>query len=216
VTGDASVLYDAGTAALGMGKLGEATAFLMAARRIDPRAGDVRRNLTIAERTVAVARGESSAPIPRGPALALSAPEAWWLAAILVLAGAAAGIAALWREPNPAGSARHPSARWLGRSAAAAIGLGLFLSVWLAAGAVAERRHPEAVVVAMSVEARRGVDESPRAPILLRAGERVRAGRTHGDDVEVRIGGSAIGWVPRSALWYVADAPRYTAGFHSH
>jgi len=69
--------------------------------------------------------------------------------------------------------------------------------------------------VAMSVEARRGVDESPRAPILLREGERLRTGRIRGDDVEVFIGGSPIGWVPRAALWNVADAARYTPGFRS-
>ena len=44
MTGDAGVLYDAGTAALGRGSIGEATAFLLAAKRNDPREGDIRRN----------------------------------------------------------------------------------------------------------------------------------------------------------------------------
>lgn len=211
--GDAGVLYDAGTAALGRGQIGEATALLLAARRIDPRAGDVRRNLVIAERTVAASRGESLPPMPQGPAFALSTAEGWWLAALLMAAGAAAGIVAIRRSERE--SIRSRMTLWLRRGAAAGTAAGLFLAAWLGAGALSERRHPEAVVVAMSVEARRGVDEAPRAPILLRAGERVRVGRRHGDDVEVRIGGSPVGWVPNAALWIVADAPRYTAGFHS-
>jgi len=213
MTADAGILYDAGTAALGRGSIGEATAFLLAAKRIDPRAGDIRRNLAIAERTVAAARGEELPPMPRGPALALSAAEGWWLAALLVALGAAAGIAAIVRSERSLPAGRL--ARWLPRGAAAGIAAGLLLAAWLTAGAVSERRHPEAIVVAMSVEARSGVDEAPRAPILMRAGERARAGRAHGDDVEVIIGGSPVGWVPRAALWNVADAPRYTAGFRS-
>jgi hypothetical protein len=214
MTADAGALYDAGTTALGRGQIGEATAFLLAARRVDPRAGDVRRNLAIAERTVAASRGESVPPMPQGPALALSAGEGWWLAAILLTAGAAAGIAAIVRaEREPV---RTRATRWLRRGAAAGAASGLLLAAWLTVGAVSERRHPEAVVVAMSVEARSGVDEAPRTPILLRAGEQVHAGRTHGDDVEILIGGSPVGWVPSAALWNVADTPRYTAGFRSH
>lgn len=211
--GDAGALYDAGTAALGQGRIGEATAFLLAARRIDPRAGDVRRNLAIAERTVAASRGETPPAMPQGPALALSAGEGWWLAALLIAAGAAAGIVAIRRAGREPVASR--AARRLRLGAAAGVAAGLLLAAWLTAGAVSERRHPEAVVVAMSVEARRGVDEAPRAPILLRSGERVHAGRVHGDDVEVWIGGSPVGWVPKAALWNVAEAPRYTAGFRS-
>jgi hypothetical protein len=212
VTADASALYNAGTAALERGNIGEAIALLVAARRIDPRAPDVRRNLAIAERTVAAARGETPPPMPGGgPAIALSAAEGWWLAAILVALGAAAGIVALWGWGGRGG--QRPRA-WK-RGAAAALASGALLAAWLSAGAIFERRHPEAVVVAASVEARRGVDEAPRSPILLRAGERVRTGQTHGDDVEVLLGGSPIGWVPRAALWNVADAPRYTGGLRS-
>lgn len=211
---DAAALYNAGTAALGRGEIGEAVAFLLAARRIDPRAADARRNLAIAERAVSRGRGEAAPPMPRGPALELSAAEGWWLAAILLAIGAAAGITSIVagagiRAKSPARAA------WLGRGAVALGLAGLLASAGLAARAIAERRHPEAVVVVMSVEARRGVDETPRTPILLREGERVRTGRIRGDDVEVFIGGSPIGWVPRAALWNVADAARYTPGFRS-
>jgi len=212
VTADASSLYNAGTAALDRGNIGEAIALLSAAKRIDPRAPDVRRNLAIAERSVAAARGETPPPMPGGgPAIALSAAEGWWLAAILLALGAVAGIVALLEGGRRGG---RRSRAWK-RGAAAALTSGALLAAWLSAGAIFERRHPEAVVVAASVEARRGVDEAPRSPILLRAGERVRTGQTHGDDVEVLLGGSPIGWVPRAALWNVADAPRYTRGLRS-
>ncbi|HEV8128831.1 MAG TPA: hypothetical protein VGQ14_04175 [Candidatus Eisenbacteria bacterium] len=208
MTGDASILYDAGTLALERGQIGEAVALLAAARRIDPRAADARRNLAIAESQVIAARGESPPAIPSGPSFSLSTAEGWWLAALLLLAGAASGILAL--------RGRRPERARLFRVAAiVAIATGLSLTAWLGAGADRERRHPEAVVVAASVEARRGVDEAPRTPILLRAGERLRTGRTRGEDVEVILGGSPVGWVPRVALWHVAEAPRYTGGLRS-
>jgi hypothetical protein len=203
VTGDASVLYDAGTTALGRGQIGEAVALLLAARRLDPRAADARRNLAVAERQVSAARGETPPPMPSGPALALSPAEGWWLAALLLALGSAAGVLAAWER-------RGERVRAFRTGAIAALAAGLLLSAWLGSRAERERRNPEAVVVALSVEARRGVDESPRTPILLRAGERVRTGRTRGGDVEVLLGGSAIGWVPRAALWHVAEAARYT------
>jgi hypothetical protein len=214
MTADASSLYSAGTAKLERGDVGEAVALLLAAKRIDPRAPDIRRNLAIAERTVLAARGETPPPMPGGPALALSAAEGWWLAALLLALGAVAGIAAIWDGARGSrvgsGGRKRPRAwKW---AAAAAVSAGVLVAGWLSAGAVFERRHPESVVVVASVEARRGVDEAPRSPILLRAGERVRTGQRHGDDVEVLLGGSPIGWVPRAALWNVADAPRYTGG----
>jgi hypothetical protein len=210
VSADASALYNAGTAALEQGDLGRAVAFLAAARRVDPRAPDVRRNLAIAERTVASARGESAPtpPAAGGPALALSAAEGWWLAALLLALGAAAAIAGVW-------GLHRKRARLLRVSAAAALAAGALITLWLGAAALLERRHPEAVIVVASVEARRGVDEAPRTPILMQAGERVRIGRSHGGDVEVILGGSPIGWVPRAAVWYVADTPRYTARLRS-
>jgi len=209
MTGDASILYNAGTAALERGELGQAVAYLLAARRLDARAPDVRRNLAIAERVVSVARGDTPAAIPGGPALSISSGEGWWLAALLLLVGAALGIASLGR-PRPGGTIRL-----LRRGAVAGLALGILLGSWLGASAFSERRNPEAVVVVESVEARSGIDEPPRAPILLRTGERVRTGRTHGDAIEVLLGGSPIGWVPRGALWIVADTPRYTRGFRS-
>jgi hypothetical protein len=208
MTGDASILYDAGTLALERGQIGEAVALLLASRRIDPRAADARRNLAIAENQVIAARGESPSAIPSGPSLALSTAEGWWLAALLLALGAAAGILALWER-------RSERVRILRVAAIVGILVGVAISAWLGAAADRERRHPEAVVVAASVEARRGVDEAPRTPILLRAGERVRTGRTRGEDVEVILGGSPIGWVPRVALWHVAEAPRYTGGLRS-
>jgi hypothetical protein len=212
VTADASALYNAGTAALDRGDLGQAVAFLAAAHRMDPRAPDVRRNLGIAERTVATARGESpSAPAASGPPLALSTAEGWWLAALLLALGAGAAIAAMWALWGL--SRKH--ARLLKGSAAAALIAGALITMWLGAAAVLERRHPEAVIVVASVEARRGVDEAPRTPILMRAGERVRIGRSHGEDVEVILGGSPIGWVPRASVWQVTDTPRYTGRLRS-
>lgn len=208
MTGDASILYDAGTLALERGQIGEAVALLAASRRIDPRAGDARRNLAIAENQVIAARGESPTALPSGPSLALSTAEGWWLAALLLAIGAAAGILTLWER-------RSERVRILRVAAIVAVVAGVAISAWLGAAADRERRHPEAVVVAASVEARRGVDEAPRTPILLRAGERVRTGRARGEDVEVILGGSPIGWVPRVALWHVAEAPRYTGGLRS-
>jgi len=217
VTADASVLYNEGTAALARGQIGEAVAFLVAARRIDPRAADARRNLAIAERTVASAQGETPPPTPKGPAVALSSAEAWWLAAILLALGAAAVIGSL--RAWPTGGVREArtfrGARLARIGGVAAVVAGVLLGAWLGAAALTERRNPEAVIVARSVEARSGVDETPRAPILLRAGERVRTGRIRGEDVEVLLGGSPIGWVPRAALWNVADTPRYTGRLRS-
>lgn len=210
MSADASALYNAGTAALERGDVGQAVAFLAAARRIDPRAPDARRNLAIAERTVAAARGDTPSALPAtgGPALALSAAEGWWLAALLLALGAAAGVVAIW-------GVSRKRARLLKVSAAAALAAGALLTLGLGAAAILERKHPDAVIVVASVEARGGVDEAPRTPILMRAGERVRIGRSHGEDVEVILGGSPIGWVPRAAVWHVADTPRYTAGLRS-
>jgi hypothetical protein len=208
VSTDASLLYNAGTVALQRGELGEAVALLAAAERIDPRAADVRRNLALAQAQVAAGRGEDGAvPAPAGP-IALSVAEAWWLAALLLAAAAALG--ALQRVRRPL-RARRP----VRGAALALLATGALLTLWLASRALEERAHPEAVVVAPILEARRGPDEPPRPPVLLRAGERIRLGRERGGAVEVRIGGSSIGWVPREGLWRVADAPRYTGKFVS-
>src|SRR5207237_9067295 len=49
---DAAALYNSGTEALRRGDLGAAVAFLAAARRIDPRASDLRANLAVARSRV--------------------------------------------------------------------------------------------------------------------------------------------------------------------
>lgn len=208
--GDASALYNAGTVALQQGKLGEAVAFLAAARRIDPRAEDAARNLGLAEARVAVGRGEEAAPArPTAPGLALSTGEAWWLAAILLFLAAAVRVARALRPPP---ARRRAVTRALTIVPA---GAGLLVVTWLTIVALGENAHPEAVVVAPLLEARRGPDEPNRSPVLLRAGERVRLGRAIAGDVEVRLGGTPIGWAAREGLWRISDTPRYTAQFES-
>ncbi|HZI88939.1 MAG TPA: hypothetical protein VFD83_00635, partial [Candidatus Polarisedimenticolia bacterium] len=105
---------------------------------------------------------------------------------------------------------RARARRWVVAGAAlfalgSLLGLGLFLR------AREEARHPEAVVVAPMLDVLPAPDERPVSPYLLGAGEEVRMGAVKGDLVEVRVGGNPIGWVPRSGLWRVADAARYTA-----
>ncbi|HKQ18441.1 MAG TPA: hypothetical protein VJW75_01720, partial [Candidatus Eisenbacteria bacterium] len=92
---------------------------------------------------------------------------------------------------------------------------GVLVVTWLTIVALGENAHPEAVVVAPLLEARRGPDEPNRSPVLLRAGERVRLGRAIAGDVEVRLGGTPIGWAAREGLWRISDTPRYTAQFES-
>ena len=218
MTGDASALYNAGTTALEYGRVGEAVAFLTAARRLDPRAADAARNLSIAEARVAMGRGEESTTAPPAPpAPALSTGEAWWLAAAFLAVAAAVHVArVLRRRPARPGGARTRLSVGPRIAAIAAIGpaaAGALLVTWLSVAALDERAHPEAVVVAPLLEARRGPDEPQRPPVLLRAGERVRLGRAAGADVEVRLGGTPIGWAAREGLWRVSDAPRYTSEF---
>ena len=208
MTGDASALYNAGTTALAQGRIGEAVTLLAAARRLDPRAPDVARNLGLAEARVAEGRGDDAAPAKlTAPYPTLSSGEAWWLAAgLLAVAAAARAARALRARSTP----RLPRAAAIVPAVAGAL-----LVAWLAIAGFQERAHPEAVVVAPLLEARRGPDEPQRPPVLLRAGERVRLGRAIGADVEVRLGGTAIGWAAREGLWRVSDAPRYTAQFQS-
>jgi hypothetical protein len=78
-------------------------------------------------------------------------------------------------------------------------------------GAREEARHPQAVVVAPVLDVVPAPDDRPVSPYLLAAGEEVRLGAARGDLVEVRVSGNTIGWVPRSGLWRVDEAPRYTA-----
>jgi hypothetical protein len=202
----ASDLYNAGTVALERGDVGAAVTFLTAAARIQPRATDVRANLAAAAIQVARLRGEDegsadadSKPFPLSPA------EEWWIAAVLLAAGSALGIVGSMR-------AMHPAARWTGRSL---LVLGIALSGTLHLAAWREAQHPEAVVIVPALTVERGPDEPSRPAVLLSAGERVRLGRTRGDLVEIRFGGNPIGWAPRSGLWRLSDAPRYTERFRS-
>ncbi len=199
---DASVLYNAGTEALRRGDLGPAVAFLLAARRIDPRAADIRMNLAIARARVDEGQGagDRGGPHPAS-ALAISSAESWTLAAVLSLLG----VALLW------GAALRPRGRRLAFLGAAVFGLGALLGLMLSLRAREESRHPEAVVVSPVLDVAPAPEERPLSPYLLAGGDEVRLGRARGDLVEVRVGGNSIGWARRSGLWRVADAARYTA-----
>jgi hypothetical protein len=200
---DAAALYNAGTDALSRGDLGPAVAFLLAAHRIDPRARDIRTNLGIARARVEDIQG-SGAPerIRPSSALALSPAESWLLAAVIAAAGALIG----WMAVLRLGSRR------LLVAGSATFAAGALLWCLLLLRAREEARHPEAVVVSAVLEVGPSPDERPRTPFLLGAGEEVRLGHSRGNLVEVRVSGNSIGWAPRSGLWRVADAPRYTAG----
>jgi hypothetical protein len=198
---DAAALYNTGTEALRRGDLGPAVALLVAAHRIDPRAGDIRANLAVARSRVQERAGsDSRGPVPVPSALALSPPERWYAAAVLTLVGALLLLG---------------SSRRLAIVGIASFGLGVFLGLMLFLGAREEARHPQAVVVAPVLDVVPAPDDRPASPYLLAAGEEVRLGAARGDLVEVRVSGNTIGWVPRSGLWRVVDAPRYTAGFGS-
>ncbi len=199
---DASALYSAGTESLGRGELGPAVAFLAAASRIDPRARDIRTNLAIARERAQENQGSDAQDRARVPsALALSPRESWLLSAALAMCGALS----LWA------AALRPRARGFLVAGIAAFAAGAFLWCHLLLRANEERRHPEAVVVAPVLEVAPAPEERPLSPYLLGAGEEVRLGRARGDLVEIRVGGNSIGWAPRSGLWRVADAARYTA-----
>ena len=198
---DAAALFNAGTDALSRGDPGRSVAFLLAAQRIDPRAQDVRANLAIARARAEATQGSGERErTPQSPGIALSTGEAWWVAALLALAGAlTGGLAALRR-----------ARRGLFVGGTVVLALGVLASGWLLLRAREERRHPEAVVVVPVLEVGPAPDEQPRSPYLLGAGEEVRLGRTRGGLVEIRVSGNAIGWARRSGLWRVADAARYT------
>ena len=198
---DASDLYNAGTTALEQGEIGPAVAFLVAARRLEPRASDIRANLENAEAASLRARGGDASDsetfeLPR----LLSATEAWWLAAALLASGALlAGL----------GIARPLPARWR-HASTALLFAGLLLAGWRHVQSLEEASHPEAVVVVPALSVERGPDEPSRAAVLLGAGERVRLGASRGRQTEIRIGGNSIGWADREGLWKVVETPRYT------
>jgi hypothetical protein len=195
---DASALYNRGSDALRRGDLGPAVAQLLAARRIDPRAHDIRTNLAIARSRVDEREGGDQASTRIPSALALSAPEAWNLAGALAAMGALLLLLAASRR----------GLLILGGSVFAA---GAFFGLGLLLRAREEARHPTAVVVAPMLEVLPAPEERPVSPYLLGAGEEVRLGTTRGDLVQIRVGGNTIGWARRSGLWRVDEAPRYTA-----
>jgi hypothetical protein len=204
------VLHNAGAAALARNDAGPAVAFLLAARRLDPRAADIGRNLELAASRAAAARGAD--PVSPGlPVAPVSAREAWWLAAALVVAGAL--LASRWRlahAPGPRAPARR---RLLLLAGHAPLVAGLALGAALALHAREEAVHPEAVVVAPSLAAGPAPNERPRPPYLLGAGEIVRLGRTRGALVELLVSGTPIGWAERAGVWRVDEVARYTAAF---
>jgi hypothetical protein len=198
---DASTLYNAGTVALERGEIGPAVAFLVAARRLEPRASDIRANLEAAETASLRARGGDS--MEQGtmhmPVL-LSAPESWWLAVVLLACGALLAVLGLILG--------IPSR--LQVAAPVLLSLGLLISGWLHIQAWEEATHPEAVVIAPALSVERGPGDPSRAAVLLGAGERVRLGTSRGPRTEIRIGGNSIGWAGREGLWKVVETPRYT------
>ena len=211
----ASGLYNAGTNALADGSLGEAVLLLRAASGLEPRAKDVTRNLSIAEARVALARGEGPERLSSGSGFALSSGEAWLVAAALILFGAA-GMA--WRRQRLArlavsasgAAAAHSHRSLLARRALDVAGIaGLALSAWLAASAVIDHVAPEAIVLDRSLPLTAASGQPlPEAPALV-AGERVRLGSEREGLVEIRLGGTSVGWARRSGVWRVIDASRY-------
>lgn len=203
---DATTLYNAGTTALTHDALGPAVTFLLAAARLEPRASDIQANLNRALIESARAAGEDVGAVnAEGSAVSLSSVESWWLAALLLAAGAAIVVLGLFRAlPRPV--------RWTG---SALVLLGFALSAWLHVRAWEEAAHPEAVVVVPALSVERGPEEPSRPPVLLGAGERVRLGATRSGLIEIRIGSNRIGWAVREGVWRVSDAARYTTRFEA-
>ena len=207
---DPGSLFNEGTLALDRNDLGAAVLYLSAARRIEPRAGDIRANLAAALDAAARARGEEDRAERPGFAIA-SAQESWWIASILLALGATLGIVSAMRfRATP--DRRSKGTRVLSIAAASLLVVGLVSSMFLQIHAWEEAVHPEAVVIAPSLSVERGADEPSRPAVLLSAGERVTLGKTRAGLVEIRIGGNVIGWAARGGLWLVSEAPRYTPG----
>jgi len=211
----AGSLYNTGSQALSEGRLGDAVLLLRAAQRLEPRAADVARNAGIAEARVSLSRGEGvGSPGAFQPVTIFSSAEGWWFAALLLAVGAA-GMA--WRARRAAGEAARgtrssltPRARRLRIGLDAAGIAGMALSLFLAAGAMLDLVAPEAVVMEDRVRLTAASGQPlPGEPALV-AGERVRLGREQERLVEVRLGGTPVGWARRSAFWRVRDAAEYT------
>jgi hypothetical protein len=207
---DGAELYDAGTAALQRGDLGAAVAFLRAAERVDPRAADLRHNLTEARARAAAGRAGGEAPPPTpGGSLPLTAAEESWIAAALLVLGALLGSWELLFE-DPGSAFGNRRRRAIPIAAAGLVAGGALLAIFLIARARQEAVHPQAIVVVPVLEVGPAPDERPRPPYLLGGGEEIRVGRVRGALVEILAGGNSIGWAQRSGVWRVADAARYT------
>ena len=213
----ATALYNAGTDALGHGRLGEAVLFLRAAARLEPRSADVSRNFGIAEARVALTRGESAEQAGStgagGTGLLLSSGEGWLLAALLLTLGAL-GMAWRWRKAGiiTAHTTTEPRATRLARRSLHAAGFaGLLAALLLTIAALQDHFFPEAVVLEPSYALTAASGQPlPDAPALV-AGERVRLAGERDGLVEIRLGGTSVGWGRLSGVWRVRDAARYTS-----
>jgi len=216
---DVTMLYNAGTDALVHGRLGEAVLLLRGASRLEPRSADVSRNFRIAEARVALTRGESTEQVgaigagARGTGLLLSSGEGWLLAALLLALGAA-GMAWRWRNTGviTAHAKTEPRVPRVARRALHAAGLaGLLATLVLTIAALEDQLFPEAVVLEASYPLTAASGQPlPDAPALV-AGERVRLAGEREGFVEIRLGGTSVGWGRLSGVWRVRDAARYTS-----
>jgi len=212
---DAVTLFNGGSEALSAGRLGDAVLLLQAAQRLEPRAADIARNAGIAEARVSLSRGEGLG-VPDGFQVRapLSAAEGWWLAVVLLAAGAAGMAWRARRASHEAARGRKPSlSPWLRRLRTgldAAGAAGMVIAVAMAVSATLDAVAPEAVVMDDRVRlAAASGQPLPGEPALV-AGERVRLGREQEGLVEVRLGGTSVGWARREAFWRVRDAAEYT------
>jgi hypothetical protein len=125
----------------------------------------------------------------------------------------AAGMAWRWRRAGALGgrAKEEPRARRAARRALDAAGIaGLLAATLLTAAALNDRLFPEAVVLAASLPLTAASGQPlPDAPALV-AGERVRLAGEREGLVEIRLGGTSVGWGRLSGVWRVRDAARYT------
>ncbi|HEU4725325.1 MAG TPA: hypothetical protein VFU59_08515, partial [Candidatus Eisenbacteria bacterium] len=107
----------------------------------------------------------------------------------------------------------EPRASRVARRALHAAGLlGLLASLLLTIVALQDQFFPEAVVLEASYALTAASGQPlPDAPALV-AGERVRLAGERDGLVEIRLGGTSVGWGRLSGVWRVRDAARYTSG----
>jgi len=130
-----------------------------------------------------------------------------------VAALGAAGMAWRWRRAGviTARTTVEPRSSRLARRALDVAGIaGLVAAALLTAAALNERYFPEAVVLDASFPLTASSGQPlPDAPALV-AGERVRLAGERDGLVEIRLGGTSVGWGRLSGVWRVRDAARYT------